>query len=246
MKGKHKLLAIACASVIAVGAAAIVAGEFGLSNHTFGTKAATFEYDASKVTTRRIYFVNNDNGGYWYRGFELSAQVWYGEGKYSGFVNAHEIYGNYYYYVDFTSTDPSYNGPSLGGDLHFQLRAKTGIDTYAYTEWCYNLPSLDKKGEDVVYVNNNKGMSLGTVNVGDNATIIACVLDHYSSCAVTYSSGYNGYPQLKVGFLDPNAVTIADKGATEKCEEGNTPIADKIAMLDRMYSTNGWTVTQNN
>lgn len=241
MKGKHKLLAIACASVIAVGAAAIVAGEFGLSNHTIGTKAATFVYNAADVTTRRIYSVNNNNGGTWYQGGELSAQVWYGT-TYSGFVNAHEIYGNYYYYVDFTSEVEGF----LGGDLHFELRAKTGDDSYAYTSPLYNIPSLDKKGEDVVYVNNNKGMSLGTVNVGENATIIACVLDHYSSCAVTYSNGYNGYPQLKVGFLDPNAATIAEKGATEKCEEGNTPIADKIAMLDRLYSTNGWTVPQNN
>lgn len=242
MKGKHKLLAIACASVIAVGAVAIVAGEFGLSNHTIGTKAATFEYDASKVTTRRIYFVNNDNDGYWYRyGYELSAQVWYGETS-SGFVNVHEIYDNYFFYVDFTSEVKGF----LGGDLHFQLRAKTGDESYAYTSELYNIPSLNNKSADVVYVNNNKGMSLGTVNVGDTAKIIACVLDHYSSCVATYSNGYNGYPQLKVDFLDPNAATIADKGATEKCEEGNTPIADKIAMLDRMYSTNGWTVPQNN
>ena len=236
---KKGLLIASVTSVLACGLVVGLAAGNGTSGFSFDAKAAA--YDASTVTTRRIYFINNNSGGTWYSGYPLSAQVWYGS-TYSGFVNASEIYGNYYYCVDFTSSVEGF----LGGDLHFELRAKTGEGDkdYAYTSTCYNIPSLDKKAFDVIYINNG-APSIGlTVDVGENTGIISSVLDHYSTCDASYANGYNGYPQLKKDFLDPNATAIATYGNTTMCEEGTVSINTKIAKLEQQYTLKGWTVSE--
>ena len=233
MKGIKIILGL---SITAIGASAVGVGIVAAQNNKapiVQTNAATFNYDANSVFQRRIYFVNNDNGGTWYKGWNLEAQVWYGD-IYSGFVSCTEIYGEYYYCVDFTSEIAGF----LGGDLHIQFRVLNG--TYQYTDWCYNIPSLGNKAFDVVYVNNGYP-SLGlTVDVGDNTGIISSVLDHYKTCQTDYAKGYYGYPQLYVDFISPNQTAINKYGDTTMCEEGTVSINDKIAKLSSMYTANGW------
>ena len=239
---KKRLITLLGFSAMATAAVACVlgtSGNFGKTNIA-GVEADTFAYDAASVTTRRIYFVNNEkDGNYWYQGYELSAQVWYGE-TYSGFVNATEIYGNYYYCVDFESDVVGF----LGGNLHFELRAKTGegVDDYAYTKTCYNIPALNNKAFDVVYIDNGIPVIGSTVGVGENMTIIACVLDHYATCTPSYASGYNGYPQLYKDFIEPNKTVIDANNDATKCEEGTVGINTKIAKLEQQYSLTGWTI----
>lgn len=236
MKFEKRLLAVTCMTLLTMGAVVGISLNNRINMSDFkSAQATTFDYNASTVTTRRIYFVNNDNNGYWYQNYNFQAQVWYGE-TYSGFVDCHEIYGNYYYYVDFTSEVSGF----LGGDLHFQLKVK---DVEAYTNWCYNIPALNKKSADVVYINNNSP-SVGTVNVGENTSIIGSVLDHYSTCVAAYSNGYYGYPQLYVDFIQPNATAIASHGDATTCEGGAYTINQKIAKLNSLYTEKGWTYTE--
>lgn len=233
MKGIKVLLGL---SITAVGLTAVGAGIAITQNEKSAivqTNAATFNYDANNVFQRRIYFVNNDNGGYWYQGWNLEAQVWYGS-TYSGFVGCTEIYGKYYYCVDFTSEVVGF----LGGDLHIEFRVLDG--TYKYTSTCYNIPAIDKKSFDVVYLNNGSPSLGSTVDVGENTDIIASVLDHYQTCTTNYASGYYGYPQLLVDFITSNQTAINNHGDTTMCEEGTYSINAKIAKLSSLYTANGW------
>lgn len=242
MKSLKVLTGIAIASVGLTAAVTVGVVNQRQNNGLLETKAATFVYDASSVTTRRIYFVNNDNGGYWYRGWNLEAQVWYGE-TYSGWVATTEIYDNYYYCVDFESNVAGF----LGGDLHIEFRVKTGEESYAYTKTCYNIPALNNKAFDVIYIDNGKPVIGTTLGVGDNIAIIGCVLDHYETCEQNYASGFYGYPQLYKDFIEQNQTEIDNSSATitDKDEYGvdqTYTVKAKIKQLKDLYDANGWTV----
>ena len=236
MKNLKIIIGLAMTTAFAGGVTAIAVANSNNLRLTV-THAETFNYNANSVFERRIYFVNNDNGGTWYKGWNLEAQVWYGDGvdaKYSGFVACTEIYGQYYYCVDFASEVEGF----LGGDLHIEFRVLDG--EYKYSGKCYNIPSLGKKSFDVVYLNNGNPTLGSTVDVGNNTGIIASVLDHYQTCTTNYASGFYGYPQLMVDFVTPNQAAVTQYGDTTMCEEGTISINAKIARLKYEYDTKGW------
>ena len=223
----------------------------------FAARSETVEVDFDTANiTRRIWFVNADN---WWTSDTLYVHVWNDGGLDVWSGAASKIYDSYFhglYYADVT-------GEGIGGAINVQVKNGSG-DNPSY--WTSNVavPSLADKSSDVLFLNSgydgsgNRNASKGTAP--GTSGFVAVVLEHCLSCDSSFAYGYNSYPQLKADFIDPceesgyfDGTMVNDYDYTEYKENGYSysdlerkaaycNVNEKIAQLELMYTTRGWTV----
>lgn len=234
---KSKGLVIS-AMVPVLSAGLIVGVASANSNNNFGitgAQAANVAFNVSNVTTRRIYFVNNDtNGNHWYKDKQLYVYAWYGEEN-SGLVASSCLYADYSNWGGIHYADVSFTG--CGGVIHVKFSSDDhwGAETGA----AYNIPALSSKSADVVYLNNGSP-SYG--NAGVSANQMKSILDQMDACSDSYYDGYNAYPQINANFIAPSTFDGSTVDIADKDKQGNDgyTVADKIAQLRTNYEKNGW------
>ena len=230
-----------CMSLMAVGAVA------------FATKGSALKYAANaevvdfstKDTTRRVYFVNNDN---WWTsdtlyvhayGGSIAGDIWSGA--------ATKMYDSYNYGLYFADI----SGVGVGSAITVQIKNDSGSTDDYYTVGVA-LPALSAKSSDVLWLNSgltdgHRNASKGTA--GGTSGQVASFLNFVVTCSDSYANGYNAYPQLYANFIQPsqgeldaygNGTYVEDKDA----EDHAYTVNQKIAELDKQYTKYGWTVAE--
>ena len=200
-----------------------------------------FEFDVDNVTTRRIYYVNNNNNGHWYKGTALYVYAWNASAN-SGLVQSHLLYEDYSDWGGIWYADVSFTG--CGGQFSIKFSSQSDWNG-GQTGELHNVPALSSKNADVIYVNNGSP-SYGSA--GMSASQLKSVLDQIHTCTKSYANGFYAYPQLNANFFSVSQGAINGDGQTTLIDdvdvEGNDgyTVANKVKELKDQFDARGWYV----
>ena len=267
----NKTKIIASVITVSVGlTAAVAVGVASRGNHFAKANAVNF---TNTSITRRVWIVDN-KASWWQadddRRIYINAFQKSNEANNVNDVVATKLISTYsggLFYADITFTGA---GDEIGviarwGDKNgvygWGNNNQTGtmtLSAFGTTTYADVINLDDGTWHDSTWNRDSRNATVSSASMMNNEQMVS-LLQSYKTCDASYATGYNAYPQFYANFYKDNSSLTtstvfndydydeyvdAGKNYAGLTQKTSTTIALKVAELQTMYNTYGWTVTE--